>query len=156
MSDSPRSRSITIVNDDPSRLILVTESVVKRLKGQSMAKEEPIHAVSTAPEIRSRKETLASREEQLLEIEKYWMNRLQQMDDHHTKVSQMSAEDMSKAMDDFEKKFGRPNASAPKCQQNIQKVIKCYKDHPKETLLCNKEFQAFSNCLDGLTGGRCH
>ncbi|XP_071455724.1 MICOS complex subunit MIC25 [Hetaerina americana] len=156
MGDSPRSRSITIVNDDPSRLILVTESVVKRLKGsagQAKAKEveEPIHSISSGPDITSRKsDTLTSREEELLEIEGYWMERLQSMEDKHTRINHLAERDFERSLADYERKFGSATVAPPKCHLNIKEILECYKKNPNQTLKCNKEIKAFSECLDGL------
>ncbi|XP_046392447.1 MICOS complex subunit MIC19 [Ischnura elegans] len=161
MVDSPRSRSITIVNEDPSRLILVTESVVKRLKGASQAKpqtsRDTLHSVSSGPDISSKKnDTLTAREEELLEIEGYWMDRLQSMDDNHTRMNHLAEKDMERSLADYERKFGNAAAAHPKCFLNIKDIIECYKENPKQTLKCNKEMEAFSECLDNLYVEDCH
>jgi len=33
------------------------------------------------------------------------------------------------------------------CLQNSNKVLKCFQDHPKETLRCSDLVEEFSNCV---------
>lgn len=33
------------------------------------------------------------------------------------------------------------------CLQNSTKVLKCFQDHPKETLRCSSLVEEFSNCI---------
>ena len=38
--------------------------------------------------------------------------------------------------------------SVKPCNENKEKVLKCYQDNPKETLRCADLVEQFSNCVD--------
>ncbi|KYN10173.1 PREDICTED: MICOS complex subunit MIC19 isoform X1 [Trachymyrmex cornetzi] len=91
-------------------------------------------------------------EEELQQQDQYWQRRLQNIEDGYQKINRVLEEEYKKAAN--ESSVAKPgqkitdiqNTVQP-CLENSNKVLKCFQDHPKETLKCSNLVEEFSNCV---------
>lgn len=90
-------------------------------------------------------------EEKLKRQDEYWQRRLWKLEDGYQKVDRILEEEYKKATSETSAKPGQKivdvqNTVQP-CLENSNKVLKCFQDHPKETLKCSNLVEEFSNCV---------
>ncbi|XP_018342172.1 PREDICTED: MICOS complex subunit MIC19 isoform X2 [Trachymyrmex septentrionalis] len=86
-------------------------------------------------------------EEELKRQDQYWQKRLRNIEDGYQKINRVLEEEYKKAANESSvAKSHIPNAVQP-CLENSNKVLKCFQDHPKETLKCSNLVEEFSNCV---------
>ena len=164
MGNAGSTRKISLQNEDPASVIKVSDSVVQRLKGaaetesQDDASSVNSNAVSSQQQYSENepsKTSLEVRREKEAEIsnnDMYWERRLAKLQDTHKKANRRMEEEYEAAIQEVRRGFPNipvGNESLP-CQDAEADVIRCYKEHPRQTLLCAKEVQAFSACIDEI------
>ncbi|XP_012524073.1 MICOS complex subunit mic25 [Monomorium pharaonis] len=91
-------------------------------------------------------------EEELKRQDQYWQRRLRNLEDGYQKVNRVLEDEYKKAASETSTaKSGRKIAdiqnTVQPCLENSNKVLKCFQDHPKETLKCSNLVEEFSNCV---------
>ncbi|EGI64817.1 PREDICTED: MICOS complex subunit MIC19 [Acromyrmex echinatior] len=92
-------------------------------------------------------------EEELNRQNQYWQRRLQTIEDSYQKINRVLEEEYKKAANESSvaKSEGQTIANIQNvvqpCLENSNKVLKCFQDHPKETLKCSDLVEEFSNCV---------
>ncbi|XP_049772095.1 MICOS complex subunit MIC19-like [Schistocerca cancellata] len=163
MGNAGSTRKISLQNEDPASVIKVSDSVVQRLKGagetESQDDARPKNSNSSPSqqqyinENEPSKTSLEVRREKEAEIRNndvYWERRLAKLQDTHNRVNRRMEEEYEAAVQEVKKSFPKmpvENQVIP-CQDAKAVVINCYKQHPRQTLLCAKEVEAFSACID--------
>ncbi|XP_018375522.1 PREDICTED: MICOS complex subunit MIC19 isoform X2 [Trachymyrmex cornetzi] len=86
-------------------------------------------------------------EEELQQQDQYWQRRLQNIEDGYQKINRVLEEEYKKAAN--ESSVAKPDIqnTVQPCLENSNKVLKCFQDHPKETLKCSNLVEEFSNCV---------
>ncbi|KAI4483823.1 hypothetical protein M0802_013297 [Mischocyttarus mexicanus] len=83
----------------------------------------------------------------------YWQKRLKNMQNKHSIIDILLEEEYKKTVMEFHpvekgQKGTDSLSSEQLCAAGKEKVLKCYQDHPKETLKCSNLVEEFSNCVD--------
>lgn len=90
-------------------------------------------------------------EEELRRQDQYWQRRLQNLEDGYQKVNQILDQEYKKAARETsakpEQKIVDIQNTVQPCLENSNKVLRCFQDHPKETLKCSNLVEEFSNCV---------
>ncbi|XP_070163700.1 MICOS complex subunit mic25-b [Polyergus mexicanus] len=92
-------------------------------------------------------------EQELKKQNQYWHKRLQNLEEGYQKINQILEDEYKKAITETSTtKTGQKSIdvqnTVPPCLEDSNKVIKCFQDHPKETLKCSNLVEEFSNCLN--------
>ncbi|XP_029175181.1 MICOS complex subunit MIC19 [Nylanderia fulva] len=91
-------------------------------------------------------------EQELKKQDQYWHRRLQNLEDGYQKVNRVLEDEYKKAANETsvtktgQKSVDIQGAVQP-CLEGSNKVLKCFQDHPKETLKCSNLVEEFSNCV---------
>ncbi|KAL6442128.1 hypothetical protein ACFW04_002437 [Cataglyphis niger] len=90
-------------------------------------------------------------EEELKKQDQFWQRRLQNLEDGYQKINSILEEEYKKAITEIsaaktEKRVDIPT-TVQLCLEDSNKVIKCFQEHPKETLKCSNLVEEFANCL---------
>jgi MICOS complex subunit MIC19 len=91
-------------------------------------------------------------EEELKQQDQYWQKRLQNLEDGYQKVNRVLKDEYKKATSEISvaksgQKIVDVQSTVQPCLENSNKVLKCFQDHPKETLKCSNLVEEFSNCV---------
>lgn len=62
-------------------------------------------------------------------------------------TTKLSVSELEKTASEVEAAFVKSTVN-PVCQDCQTAVLKCYQDHPKQTLLCADVVQKFTRCVD--------
>lgn len=91
---------------------------------------------------------LQEKEKELRETEKYWSKRIQNLENHHFKLSRIMEQEYDKSMKEISCQVPRkpPNTPQP-CVDKKELLISCYKRHPNQALLCAEEVSEFAKCV---------
>jgi coiled-coil-helix-coiled-coil-helix domain-containing protein 3 len=169
-SQSTNTRRISVLNDDPSSVIKVSDSVVQRLKGETEVKENqsesrPVsksqsddqkvtssfpHSYYGRGTPKTSLEIRQDKEAALRENDQYWEKRLKTLEENHMMINRKMEEEYKKAAKEVEELFSRLPArrEQPPCTNAGHYVKKCYQQNPREVLKCAKEVEAFVACVD--------
>lgn len=91
-------------------------------------------------------------EEELKKQDQYWHRRLQNLEEGYQKINRVLENEYRKAINETsptktaQKTVDIQGAVQP-CLEGSNKVLKCFQDHPKETLKCSNLVEEFSNCV---------
>ncbi|XP_015172018.1 PREDICTED: MICOS complex subunit mic25-a [Polistes dominula] len=93
------------------------------------------------------------KEKELRAQNDYWQKRLKNMENKHSMIDILLEEEYKRTVNEFypiEKGQKATNNldNEQLCAAGKEKVLKCYQDHPKETLKCSNLVEEFSNCVD--------
>ncbi|XP_011865130.1 PREDICTED: MICOS complex subunit Mic25 [Vollenhovia emeryi] len=91
-------------------------------------------------------------EEELKRQDQYWQKRLQKLEHGYQKVNRVLEDEYKKAAVETAvanpgQKIADIQNTVQPCLENSNKVLKCFQDHPKETLNCSNLVEEFSNCV---------
>ncbi|XP_015590208.1 MICOS complex subunit MIC19 [Cephus cinctus] len=176
MGSGQSARKLTISNEEKVGVIKVSNAVVQRLQGsenttgtqdvRSSHPPQPALAASQAQESQlatgypvyypeytiSALEMQQQKEKELNTQDQYWQRRLRNLERNHEKINQILDAEYRKAIEEFSDGQGGKRVSVKStvvpCVGNSNKVLKCYQDHPKETLKCSNLVEDFYNCVD--------
>ncbi|XP_012232006.2 MICOS complex subunit MIC25 [Linepithema humile] len=91
------------------------------------------------------------KENELRQQEEYWQRRLQNLEDGYQNVTRVLENEYKKAISETSvPKAGQPadiQGIMQPCLESSSKLVKCYQDHPKQTLKCSNLVEEFSNCV---------
>ncbi|CAL1677674.1 unnamed protein product [Lasius platythorax] len=91
-------------------------------------------------------------EQELKRQDQYWHRRLQNLEEGYQKINRILEDEYKKAVSETstpktgQKTVDIQGAVQP-CLEGSNKVLKCFQDHPKETLKCSNLVEEFSNCV---------
>lgn len=91
-------------------------------------------------------------EQELKKQDQYWHRRLQNLEEGYQKINRVLEDEYRKAINETsttktaQKTVDIQDAVQP-CLEGSNKVLKCFQDHPKETLKCSNLVEEFSNCV---------
>ncbi|XP_076363600.1 coiled-coil-helix-coiled-coil-helix domain containing 3 [Tachypleus tridentatus] len=163
MGGASSTRRVTVVNDDASGVIKISDSVVHRLRGEKDKEKED---VKSGPQKKNEEHgsepSLApffdnlqwrqQREKELQQTENSWKLQVEELEKHNQELSKLVKTKFYTELVDVEEKYIK-QTYAPVCEGNEQKVMKCYQDNAKTPLNCSKEVMAFSQCVDRVRMG---
>ncbi|XP_011690094.1 PREDICTED: MICOS complex subunit mic25 [Wasmannia auropunctata] len=89
-------------------------------------------------------------EEELKRQDQHWQKRLQNLEDGYKKINHILKKEYQKTADETSitgQKIDEIQNTVQPCLENSNKVLKCFQDHPKETLKCSNLVEEFSNCV---------
>ena len=169
MGNSPSSRRVTVVNDDVVGVVQVSESVVRRLKGDSEKSSDSSKSVSkesvpssdptavASPStfvpfspIEPYSSTLEQRQkyhEEFKKAERSWQSRIRELESQNRQLLDAANENLSATLLEVETNHMK-NSYAPVCPDKQQKVLQCYKENSKLPLSCSREVHDFMECVD--------
>jgi len=94
-------------------------------------------------------EVKQQKEQELADQELYWKQRIQNLDKNHQNINRTFEEEYKKALTYFDDcRVIKVQDTIRPCDENKEKVLKCYQENPRETLRCSDLVQQFSNCVD--------
>ncbi|XP_034838070.1 MICOS complex subunit MIC25-like [Maniola hyperantus] len=83
----------------------------------------------------------------------YWAHRIESLKNDHQEICQIIEEEYLKTIDNTNKLFHPPKITQEKIQKIKpcfdwqSKILQCYEDNPRQSLMCSALVQAFSNCV---------
>ncbi|XP_050447171.1 MICOS complex subunit Mic19 [Cataglyphis hispanica] len=91
-------------------------------------------------------------EEELKKQDQFWQRRLQNLEDGYQQINSILEEEYKKAITEIaaakaEERSVDVPTTVQLCLEDSNKVIKCFQEHPKETLKCSNLVEEFANCL---------
>lgn len=168
MGNSGSTRKISISNDDPASIIKVSDAVARRLKGSlENSNQDESESKKRSAEVNEKElpkpqlvsggepsmTSLQIRQQKEAEIrnnDAYWERRIAKLQESNSRVARKLEEEYEAAIRDVNNSFPKPSSETgiPPCQDAKSNVINCYKKNPNHSLLCAKEVQAFTACVD--------
>ncbi|KAG5318402.1 MIC25 protein, partial [Pseudoatta argentina] len=166
MGSGQSARKLTISNEEEIGVIKVSNAIVQRLAQGEKSKshkplpdekpaapiQDPVPDASEAttgqpvyyPELTmSALQIQQQMEEELNRQNQYWQRRLQNIENSYQKINRVLEEEYKKAANES----SVAKSEVQPCLENSNKVLKCFQDHPKETLKCSDLVEEFSNCV---------
>merc|ERR1711976_333874 len=197
MGGSQSTRRITVINDEATGVIKISDSVVQRLRGEigsgqpaasepappppqreapppppppppvNEAPPPPTAPPPTAPEVPppgapvwqrpiiqyveepslSALKIRDEKEEELKKLEKYYQQRLHDMQDEHTRMAIMSGDNFNAAVKEVDSMFMK-SRNPPICQGAREAVMDCYMSNKEKPLLCGEHVKSFAKCVE--------
>ncbi|KAF2365736.1 hypothetical protein FHG87_003511 [Trinorchestia longiramus] len=189
MGGNLSTRKITLINDEKSGIIKLSDNLAQRLKGQlEDAEQQPPKSPKKAfipppppppsppppsadpippaggaawDEGRSdpwsglyaeegRRALLRLQEEQnqaIAAVHQQWQQKMKQREDQWVETSKLSTAELQRTAEEVEAAFVKSSVTHV-CHDCQSAVLKCYQDHPKQTLLCADAVQKFTRCVD--------
>ncbi|XP_011173375.1 uncharacterized protein LOC105205652 [Solenopsis invicta] len=91
-------------------------------------------------------------EEELKRQDQYWQRRLRNLEDGYQRINRVLEDEYKKAASETSvanpgQKIADIQNTVQPCLENSNKVLKCFQDHPKETLKCSNLVEEFSHCV---------
>ncbi|XP_002737882.1 MICOS complex subunit mic25-like [Saccoglossus kowalevskii] len=144
---SSTPKKVTVEMDQETGTVKISEAVVRRMMGE----EEPKGSVEQTGSQKTSTAVDLERDEefqkQLKLSEGQWKEKLRQAELKNAELYRMTSEQFTKAAEDVESKFIHQSYQ-PVCKDLQEEVLKCYTINPRETLNCEAEVRAFTNCVD--------
>ncbi|XP_041350162.1 MICOS complex subunit MIC19-like [Gigantopelta aegis] len=148
MGATGSTHRVVVEQMDETGVVKISESVVKRLKGE--ADSEDCFRPSPAPEVtipRPFPRRTEGEMSALLQMENFYKQKLQELDAKNDALLKTSVDQFAKAVQEVEKKFMK-HSSSPVCQDLQSKVYNCYIENECKTLNCAKEVRDFTCCVE--------
>ncbi|XP_046581588.1 MICOS complex subunit MIC19-like [Haliotis rubra] len=157
MGGTGSTRRLVVEELDGDGVVKISESVVRRLKGES----EPEGASSSQSKSAPRPERVymppppppqfgqarIDSKKAVQEVENFYQQKLRQLEERNATLQKITNEQFAKAVQEVEQKFLKQTGS-PVCQDLQSRVYNCYVDNPKYTLRCSADVRAFSLCVE--------
>ncbi|XP_048239146.1 MICOS complex subunit MIC19-like [Haliotis rufescens] len=156
MGGTGSTRRLVVEEIDGDGVVKISESVVRRLKGES----EPEGASSSQSKSAPRPERVflpppppqygqarIDSKKAVQEVEAFYQQKLRQLEERNATLQKITNEQFAKAVQEVEQKFLKQTGS-PVCQDLQSRVYNCYVDNPKYTLRCSADVRAFSLCVE--------
>lgn len=86
------------------------------------------------------------RELELKKVEDYWRERLKTVESKYVNLNKLTSEEFAKSVAEVEQLY-KKETCGPICQGAESSVIKCYKENPKQSLVCSPIVKEFSQCV---------
>ncbi|KAK6175335.1 hypothetical protein SNE40_013822 [Patella caerulea] len=159
MGASGSTRKIVVEDQDGGGVVKISESVVRRIKGQSDREESSTDSKQQTHESRPSKPTIIERpvyypaptikdnSRATQEIEAFYQEKLKQLEERNAQLQKITTEQFAKAVKEVEQKFIKQTGT-PVCESIQDKVYNCYHSNPKESLNCWQEVGAFTTCVE--------
>lgn len=167
MGNTSSTRRVTVVNDDVVGIVQITDSVVRRLKGDEEEKRPRKKTVEVAPvkppepepassskmptaRVESFSSSLEQRQkhlEELRNVEISWQNRLKELEKQNSELFDSSQGKFASGIQHVEEKYIHQTFD-PVCPEKQSDVLKCYQENRKMPLKCAEEVKEFVQCVD--------
>ncbi|XP_014241319.1 uncharacterized protein LOC106662034 [Cimex lectularius] len=155
------TRRISVENDEPA-IITVSSSVVERLSFQNSSKDVPppmeqIEESSTVIRGKSIYGSKQAFDEEIQKHNEYWDKRLAKQQDAHEKMNKILEREYIKANEEMNKLLP-PKLANPETRTYLREkskhVMTCLQKNRQQPLVCSKEVEAFSECMQHLKEGQ--
>uniref|UniRef100_A0A1E1XUT1 Putative head-elevated expression protein n=1 Tax=Amblyomma sculptum TaxID=1581419 RepID=A0A1E1XUT1_AMBSC len=153
MGSSGSTRRVTIVNENSPDVIKISDSVVKRLKGESESISAAAVARQTAAsapyEQRATGDSLQSRKlhrDEVKKVEDVWRERLKEVERQNQELYKLATDKFAGAVTQVEEKYAQ-HKCVPVCEEHQQKVMACYEKNQHAPLNCSQLVEAFTKCV---------
>uniref|UniRef100_A0A131Z4R5 Coiled-coil-helix-coiled-coil-helix domain-containing protein 3, mitochondrial n=1 Tax=Rhipicephalus appendiculatus TaxID=34631 RepID=A0A131Z4R5_RHIAP len=153
MGSSGSTRRVTIVNENSPDVIKISDSVVKRLKGESDAISSTVarQTAAGAPyETRGAAgDSLQGRKlnhDELKKVDDVWRERLKEVERQNQELYKLATDKFAGAVTQVEERYTQHKCT-PVCEEHQQKVMDCYAKNQRAPLNCSKLVDAFTKCV---------
>ncbi|EEC06775.1 conserved hypothetical protein [Ixodes scapularis] len=146
MGSSGSTRRVTIVNENSPDVIKISDSVVKRLKGESeaiTASSAPRTTASAPYDTRGSGDVMQTRKlyhEELKKVDDAWRERLAEVERQNQELYKLATDKFAGAVNEVEQKYMKHKCVAI-CEEQQHKVLECYQKNQHAPLNCSKEKQ---------------
>jgi hypothetical protein len=160
MGAAESTRKLTVVNEDMTGVIKVSDQVVKRIKDDLEAKERGQQRASSEPAPDNQRnqplfaapmETLTLRkqhEDQINTLEASWSKRIQALEKQNNQLWKSTTTRLSKDLTTIEEKYTKKRTYEPICPEIEGKVLDCYTANPSKPLNCSQQVKEFVGCVN--------
>ncbi|XP_077559335.1 coiled-coil-helix-coiled-coil-helix domain containing 3 [Haemaphysalis longicornis] len=152
MGSSGSTRRVTIVNENSPDVIKISDSVVKRLKGESESVSASVARQTTASapyDSRAGGDALQGRRlhhDELKKVDDVWRERLKEVERQNQELYKLATDKFAGAVKAVEDKYTQ-HKCIPVCEAQQQKVMECYAKNQHAALNCSKLVDAFTKCV---------
>lgn len=169
MGNTSSTRKVTVVNDDVVGIVQITDSVVRRLKGDEVEKKPRQKTVEVSPikppepepitptkipatRVESFSSSLEQRQkhlEELRNVEISWQNRVRELERQNSDLFDSAEGKFASGIQHVEEKYIHQTFD-PVCPEKQSDVLKCYQENRKMPLKCAEEVKEFVQCVDKI------
>jgi len=157
---SSTTRRVTVINEDSSGVIRLSENVVRKLKGEA-EQESPSPRSSSTTTIRpstpernlanlvGSSDSLTLRQEhesEIARLERSWRIQVRELETINKNLWKVGNEKFATNLTEVEKKYAKQKCD-PVCQQQQQKIIDCYLANKNCPLNCAPLVREFRDCV---------
>lgn len=89
----------------------------------------------------------AEKDQEIKKLSDEWRAKLDQREEEFVKTSALTEENFTASLKEVEAMFVKATCD-PVCQNQQEEVMKCYQDHPHQSLRCAREVSQFAQCVD--------
>ncbi|XP_067015086.1 MICOS complex subunit mic25-b [Anabrus simplex] len=134
VSGTPRKVTVQNEAEESTNVIKVSDRIAQRLRG---APEEIQDTV--------RGDVIQD------ENELYWHRRLDNLEDSHRRMVQHMEDEIARAQAEVRQWLQKTpdTEEEPPCMDAKELVMKCYQEHPKQSLLCARLVRIYQQCVNG-------
>lgn len=136
------------MNENSPDVIKISDSVARRLKGES----ESIAATAAARQSagvpfgsRASGDGLEVRKQHQEELQQ-WREHLREVERQNEELYKLATDKFAGAVDAVEQKYMK-HKCVPVCEEFQHKVLECYQKNPHSPLNCSKLVDAFTRCV---------
>ncbi|CAN8032950.1 unnamed protein product, partial [Ixodes persulcatus] len=146
MGSSGSTRRVTIVNENSPDVIKISDSVVKRLKGESeaiTASSAPRTTAGAPYDTRGSGDVMQTRKlhhEELKKVDDAWRERLAEVERQNQELYKLATDKFAGAVNEVEQKYMK-HKCVTICEEQQHKVLECYQKNQHAPLNCSKEKQ---------------
>uniref|UniRef100_T1INE3 CHCH domain-containing protein n=1 Tax=Strigamia maritima TaxID=126957 RepID=T1INE3_STRMM len=161
MGGSNSTRRITVVNDESTGVIKISDSVVNRLREPFATMPQPppqlplptpSRAALPKPTVRSEDSSTKMREDEPHAKglrEHYWREKFRELEKRHAGILKQTTDEFNRGLQTVEELFSNPTVTGI-CEEVEAKVYECYKTNPHSSLDCARQVQAFTDCVQAF------
>ncbi|XP_025106588.1 MICOS complex subunit MIC19-like [Pomacea canaliculata] len=145
MGTSQSSRRVVVEDGETTGVVKISESVVKRIRGQVPDTKE-----SSSSELPSKCTVTTQTSPACTQLDKeddFYRQSWKELEERNAELQRITNEQFAKAVVEVEKKFLK-HTSSPVCQNLQSRVYECYLSNRNQILNCAAEVRAFSTCVE--------
>ncbi|CAG2242122.1 MICOS complex subunit MIC19-like [Mytilus edulis] len=152
MGASNSTRRVVIEDSSGSGVaVTVSQSVVRRLKGETESEPKTDHTESRREQLSDAitETRIPSRDssQEVKKLESYYQSKLAELEKKNASLLKQTTAQFAEAVQEVEKKFLK--TTGPQVCPDLQtKVYQCYQANPDQTLECSSVVRAFVDCVE--------
>jgi len=89
----------------------------------------------------------AEKDQEIKKLSDEWRAKLDNREQEYVETAKLTQENFTSSLKEVESMFVKATCD-PVCQTQQEEVMKCYQDHPHQSLRCAREVSQFAQCVD--------